>query len=84
MPKWSKPSEELPECEAGDRVLLIVCERETSRSPFRPKMVILEATEDGWYSPDETYTGYFPSDSVLWAYEKNVCEIAHALDLVPA
>ena len=80
MAKWTKPEEGLPDdsgIEVGDRVLLILREVENRRLVNR--LCILEATEDGWQSIDDTYGGYSPADAVLWAYEKDVCAIADVL-----
>ena len=79
MPKWTKPSEGLPECEAGDRILLIVNER-TNRQSVRTtrRLVILEATETGWESPDDVYSGYTPEDGEFWSMERDVCLFADA------
>ena len=80
MPKWTKPSEGLPECEAGDRVLLIVNERLDRRSVRKTRrLVILEATETGWMSPDMVYHGYTPEDAEFWSLEKEVCRFVDAV-----
>lgn len=81
MPKWTKPAEGLPECEAGDRVLLIVHER-TNRQSVRKtrRLVILEATETGWISADPIYDGYTPHDAELWSMERDVCQIASIVE----
>lgn len=81
MARWMRPSEEMPDVEAGDRVLIIVVERQYANARLQPRLVILEATEDGWTSLDEVYVGYTPADGVLWSLEKDVCGIARALDL---
>jgi len=77
MPKWMKPQEEMPDVEAGDRILVIVREREEVESPLENKLLILEATEDGWFSPDPDYAGYSVTDGILWSAEKDVCQIAN-------
>lgn len=85
MPKWMKPEEEHPndhDMECGDRIVIIVAERLESGRLRTPRLVILEATETGWESPDPTYAGYGPEDGLLWSMERDVCRIAHALDLV--
>lgn len=87
MPKWMKPSEELPgdtrPYEVGDRILMIVAERRKEGEPIKPQLVILEAWELGWKSPDdEDYYGYGPEDAVLWAWERDVCQVAYVLGLV--
>lgn len=72
-----KPTEELPGVdEVGDRVLVIVVEHPLNRSPMAPRLVILAAGKDGWYSPDPVYEGYAPADGILWAWEDDVCGIA--------
>lgn len=76
MPKWTKPSEGVPDILCGDRILIIVRECRDFHSPPRPTIVILEATEDGWDSPDDTYAGYSVHDGELWAYERDVAAIA--------
>lgn len=76
MPKWTKPDEALPECEVGDRIVVIVVERVSKDGPVRPSLVILEATETGWYSLDDLYSGYGPEDGVLWSTERDICQIA--------
>jgi len=76
MPKWTKPSEGHPECYAGDRVVLIVQECAPHTTRLENRIVILEATEDGWRCDDPTYAGYGIEDSVLWSMEKDVCQIA--------
>lgn len=82
MARWMKPEEEMPEVEVGDRILLIVVERAWEKAPLMPRLVILEAEDESWTSPDPTYVGYSPEDGVLWAHEKDVCAIAHALELI--
>lgn len=74
MARWMKPTEELPCCEVGDRVLVIM--RETERGKWVRRLVILEAKEEGWESPDPTYVGYSPEDGQLWAMEKDVVQVA--------
>ena len=71
-----RPTEEMPEVEAGDRVAIIVRERQSARGPFSLRLVILEATETGWYSADSFYAGYTPDDGELWSTEKDICAIA--------
>jgi len=80
MARWMKPEEEPPAVYAGDRIVIIVKERATATSPIRPRLVILEATEDGWHSPDPVYAGYSIDDAFLWSTEESVCAIANAID----
>lgn len=80
MARWMKPSEETPDVTVGDRIAIIVMERAAPGSPIGPRLVILEAIEDGWHSPDPTYAGYSVDDAFLWATESSVCAIAHAID----
>lgn len=79
MPRWMRPSEEQPNVPVGDRIVIIVNERPHARAALAPRLVILEATESGWNSPDDTYAGYSPDDGVLWATERSVCEIASVI-----
>ncbi len=79
MPKWTKPSEALPKVETGDRVIVIVHEVNPRTAKFCFRAVVLEATEDSWYSIDETYHGYTPEDGVLWTTEKDLCGIAASM-----
>lgn len=80
MARWMRPEDEMPgECECGDRLCIIVAERESPKQRKTPRLVILIATEDGWDAVDELYQGYSPGDGVLWAWEKDVCGIAHAI-----
>jgi len=73
---WSKPTEEYPSVEVGDRVAVIVMEREHATAPIRPRLVILIATESGWDSTEEMYQGYTPNDGVLWSAENDICRSA--------
>jgi hypothetical protein len=84
MPKWMKPAEELPDVYAGDRVCIIVMERESAGKPIKPRLVTLEATEDGWDAIEDLYQGYTPHDGVLWSTEKDICGIVEALNFEPA
>lgn len=79
MPRWMKPTEDMPECEAGDRILCIVAEviDQRVKPTATPRLVILEATETGWESPDPTYGCYTVEDCILWSYERDVCQIAY-------
>ena len=81
MPRWAKPSEELPELECGDRVLVIIMERPRFGGHIAPRLIILEAVEDGWSCEDDTFNGYSPEDGVLWSLESDVCQIVHVLDI---
>ena len=65
---WKRPSEELPECYVGDRVIGIVRCREREDRPLRPKIVILEALEDCWYSE----YGWDIHDCEWWCLEKDL------------
>ena len=77
MPKWTKPSEGLPEVEVGDRVIVIVHKRSRWTDPVTFAAVILEATETGWQDAEDT--GYTPEDGVLWTTEKDLCGVAAML-----
>lgn len=78
MARWMKPEEELPECEVGERVVMIVRERASPRTKMTDSIVVLVAKEGGWGSPDLVYDGYTPEDSILWTYEKDLVKIADA------
>jgi hypothetical protein len=82
MPRWMKPTEELPEVNCGDRIVIIVRERPRADATLDNRLVILEATETGWYCADDTYAGYSVHDGILWTTEKDVCQIADVL--IPA
>lgn len=77
MPRWTKPSEGMPErvC-VGDRVAIIVRERLFEGQPLFNRLVLLEATEDGWRSIEAVYSGYSIGDGVLWSMERDICQIA--------
>jgi hypothetical protein len=75
-----RPEEEMPgDCECGDRLCIIVAERESPKHRIAPRLVILIATEQGWDSTEDVFQGYGPQDGILWAWEKDVCGIAHAI-----
>lgn len=81
MPKWTKPSDGLPEgIEVGDRILGVVHERNPRTLRFERRMLILESTETGWHSPDETYAGYSIHDCEYWSTEKDVLMFAKILE----
>lgn len=79
MARWMKPTEEMPAVYVGDRICIIVAEREAKGRPLKPRLVILEATEGGWDSSDPTYSGYTVEDAILWAHEGSVTAIASTL-----
>lgn len=77
--KWMRPSEEMPDYESfdvGDRICGIVVEIFRGEQRPRPRLVILEATEDGWHAIEDFYDGYTPRDCVLWTTEKDLCQVA--------
>ena len=80
MPKWTPPTESLPDdfC-AGDRILGILCERNPKTLKFERRLVILEATEDGWRCDDDTYAGYSIHDCEYWSTEKDVVKFAEMM-----
>lgn len=79
MPKWTAPTEGTPDCYAGDRVVIIVRERPYAGAKLTDRLVVIEATEDGWHCDDPTYAGYTPSDGILWSMERDVCAIAEVV-----
>src|SRR5438105_155871 len=72
MPKWTKPEEKMPSVHVGDRIVIMVAERQSPHVRKKPRLVIIEATEDGWKSNDPVYVGYGPEDGILWAPESDV------------
>lgn len=81
MPKWTKPSDGLPEgMDCGDRILGVVRERNPKSLRFERRLVILEATETGWHCADDTYAGYSIHDCEFWSTEKDVLMFAKILD----
>lgn len=83
MARWMKPSEELPECDCGDRVIGIVryCVPHNdgfndlaSHGPVQPHIVILVATEDGWDDVEDS--GFTIHDCELWTMESDLVQIA--------
>lgn len=83
MPRWSDPQKEYPAVEVGDRIVVIVMEREHAGAPIRPRLVILVAREFGWDAIEEMYQGYTPNDGALWSTEKDVCQIASIAGAAP-
>lgn len=78
--EWKNPKHELPgdnePCYVGDRIVIVVMGRANKQAPLTPRLVVLEATEIGWKSPDPTYGGYTVEDGHAWAWEQNVCSTA--------
>lgn len=74
MARWMKPEEELPECDEGERIVMIVRERdiESLRAPMVDRLVIIAKTRTGWHSTG----GFTPPDAILWTYEKDLVKIA--------
>jgi len=56
----------------GDRILILVNEVKPHAKLPSLSIVILEATENGWKSPDDTYSGYTINDGVAWIAEKDI------------
>jgi hypothetical protein len=74
---WQAPNAVYPDdILNGDRIVIIVRERPSAGQPLRDRLVILEATETGWTSPDPYYTGYSPGDGIAWARERDLCIVA--------
>ena len=66
------PSTVAPQCEAGDRVLVVVTERPRHGADLQSRIILLEAEESGWRSRDDRYAGYTPSDGDYWALERDI------------
>jgi len=79
MARWMKPTEDTPICSVGERIVIIVSERERAKASLRPRLVTLVAEEEGWAALEDTYSGYGCEDAVLWAYERDVCAVALAV-----
>lgn len=77
MPRWMRPEEEMPKCDAGDRVIGIVRCRDRRDGPIVLHVVVIEATEDGW--DDLTDNGYTVEDCELWSMERDVVQIADVI-----
>ena len=60
------------QCLAGDRLLVIMEEREREGGPFVRRLVVLTATEDGWEATDQEFGGYTPADGLLWRWERDL------------
>lgn len=71
---WHKPSDKLPECLTGERIVGIVRYRDIPADPMTPHVIVLVATEDGW--DDDAQTGFGPDDCDMWAYERDVIATA--------
>ena len=56
----------------GDEVVVVVHERKKHNFPLTFNLIILESTENGWYSYDCRYVGYTPADGICWAYVRSV------------
>lgn len=70
-----RPSEELPTCEVGDRIIGIVRYREQENSPLLPHVIILLVLETGYYDLEDG--GYDIHDCELWTMEKDLVKIAN-------
>lgn len=70
--KWKRVDDEWPAGNVGDRIVLIVSEREAPENRKVPRLVILEAVDDGWTSPDPMYAGYDPEDGIVWTWERSI------------
>lgn len=74
MAKWMQPTEELPRCDIGDRVIGIVWYRENVLSQILPHIVVLVATRNGW--TDVEGNGHTIHDCELWTMERDLVRIA--------
>jgi hypothetical protein len=79
MTRWMRPCEDPGDMTCGDRIVIVVRERATTTAPLQNRLVILEATEDGWHSADPVYAGYSLHDGLLWAKEQDLCSIANVV-----
>lgn len=77
MAKWMQPSEEMPDCLPGDRVLMIVRERLNGSDKMEDCLIILDYLGgDRWGNSGGAYDYYGPEDGLLWTYEKDLVKIA--------
>lgn len=74
MAKWMQPTDQLPECECGDRVVGIVRYRDLEGGPVLAHVVVLQATEYGWL--DVEGSGFDIGDCELWTMERDLVSIA--------
>lgn len=72
MFNWKNPTDSLSsDFYVGDRIVIVVDEVVPPSVKKSLRLVILESTETGWYSPDDIYCGYSIYDGICWAYEKD-------------
>ncbi len=70
---WHDASESPAGLDCGDRVLVVIEEKERPMSRYSVRrIVILEATETGWDAKDGMYDGYTPEDGIIWALERDI------------
>lgn len=76
MQNWKRPSESLPECVCGDRVVGIVRYSDPYNRDFimRAHVIVFQATETGW--TDTEGAGFVIEDCDFWILEKDLIEIA--------
>ena len=77
MAKWMKPSEELPKCDCGHRVVGIVrysVPYNGGFGPIQPHVIVLVATEDGFRDVEDG--GFDIHDCELWTLESDLVKIA--------
>ena len=86
MARWMKPTEEMPSCDCGDRVIGIVRYSVPyndgfgdlpSHGPIQPHVIILVAEEDGWRDVEDG--GYTVDDCELWTMEQELVQVANAV-----
>ena len=80
MPKWTKPSEAMPDPAVCKRILCIL------RYPSGLELQLYECDDDDGDYEDITGVGGMPDEYLrsnqrieLWAYESDVCQIADIL-----
>jgi len=77
MARWMTPDECDPVCAIGERLVMIVRERDLNklREPMVDRIVLLTRTVNGW----ESEGGYTVPDAILWTYESDLVKIVDAL-----
>ena len=83
MAKWMKPSDGLPECDCGDRVVGVVrysvpyndgSGTLPAYSSIQPHVIVLIATENGFHDVEDG--GFNIYDCELWMLESDLLKIA--------
>ena len=73
---WKRSDAPLPDdiCH-GDRIVVLLNERNPDTSKLEPRLIVVVANEWGWECGDGTYDGYEPHDGTHWGQEKDVIAV---------